>query len=193
MDEETYDQFQAQDALQQKQLDAQMSPYAPQMMEQMQQAQAVLVSQTNPRQIVREIILRIKGLEEKPDGRVLRVSPAKLNKKGIDDISFILDSHINDNVRLSHVDDPQIAKIMNAVQEDLVDKLALNWKIYDVEDKTDLDAINDCVLINIFLVLNRAREQNEKNWLGKISVENIGGGGRFPSMKKESFWSKFRL
>lgn len=193
MDEDTYEQFQAQDALQQKQLDAQMSPYAPQMMEQMQQSQAVLVSQTNPREDVKEIILRIKGLVEKPDGRLVRVSPPKVNKKGIDDISFILHSHINDNVRLSHLDDQQIAKIMNSIQEDLVDKLALNWKIYEVEDKTDLDAINDSILINVFLVLNRAKGQNEKNWLGKISVENIGSGGRFPSVKKESVWSKFRL
>jgi hypothetical protein len=41
--------------------------------------------------------------------------------------------------------------------------------------------------------LKRALGQNEKNFLSKISIENISGGMRLPQMKKESFWSKFKI
>jgi len=138
-------------------------------------------------------MLRLQGKEEKPDGTIIQVARPKMNKEGIDNVWFILDSHINQNVILSHVDIKEIQAIMGALQEDIVDDLALNWKRYGVEKKTDLDTINNSILMNMFLALKRAEGQNEKNWLGKISVENISGGSRNFQPKKESFWSKFRV
>jgi len=41
--------------------------------------------------------------------------------------------------------------------------------------------------------LKRALGQNEKNWLGKISVEQISGAPRIQPPKKGGFWSKLRL
>jgi len=188
-----YDQYRAQESLQNQQYDRSTSPYAPQLMEDVQRTQAVLVEQTNPKRIVRDIILRLRGLEERPDGTLVKVAEAKLNKEGVDNIWFILDSHINQNVILSHLIDKEIANIMDAIQEDIVDDLALNWRNYGVSKKTDLDVINNSILVNIFMALKRAEGQNEKNWLGKISIENISGGNRFSPQKKESIWSKFRL
>jgi len=193
MDKETFEQFQAQAALQQPQIDAQQMAYAPQLQEQMQQAQAVLVEQTNPNKIVHKVMLRLQGLEEMPDGTKVKVAEPKMNKEGIDNTWFILDSHINQNVILSHLDIREIRALMDTLQEDVVDDLSLNWQRYGIKKRTDLDAINDSILINIFLALKRAEGQNEKNWLGKISVENISGGNRAFLPKKESFWSKFRV
>ena len=193
MDREQQEQYGAQEALQQQQIDAQQMAYAPQLQEQMQQAQAVLVEQTNPNKVVHKIMLRLQGKEEKMDGTVVQVATPKMNKEGIDNVWFILDSHINQNVILSHLDIKEIRSIMDSLQEDIVDDLSLNWKRYGIEKKTDLDAINDGILMNIFLALKRAEGQNEKNWLGKISVETISGGARNFQPKKESFWSKFRV
>jgi len=193
MDKETYEQYQAQEALQQPQLDAQQNAYAPQLHEQMQQAQAVLVEQTNPNKIVHSVMLRLQGIEEMPDGSRVRVAEPKMNKEGIDNVWFILDSHINQNVILSHLDINEIRSIMDSLQNDIVDDLSLNWHRYGIQKRTDLDAINDSILMNIFLALKRAEGQNEKNWLGKISVENISGGNRAFQPGKESFWSKFRV
>ena len=187
------EQFQMQGDLQRQGEEAQQSVYAPQLHEQMQQSQAVLVEQTNPDKIVHKVMLRLQGIEERPDGTRIQVAKAKVNKEGIDNIWFILDSHINQNVILSHLDIKEIQSIMDSLQEDIVDDLSLNWKRYGIEKKTDLDAINDSILINIFLALKRAEGQNEKNWLSKISVENISGGPRNFQPKKESFWSKFRV
>ena len=116
-----------------------------------------------------------------------------MNKAGIDNLWFILDSHINQNVILSHLTEREIGNMMDTIQEDLVDDLSLNWKEYGIKKKSDLDTINNSVLYNIYLALKRAEGQNEKNWLGKISVENISGASRLPTPRKEGFWSKFRL
>jgi len=193
MDKEMYEQYQAQEALQQGQIDSQSMAYAPQLQEQMQQVQAVLVEQTNPKRIVKEIMLRLQGLKENRDGTVVIVAKPKMNKDGIDNVWFILDSHINQNVILSHLDIKEIQQIMESLSEDIVDDLSLNWKRYGITKKTDLDTINNSILMNIYMALKRAEGQNEKNWLGKISVENISGGSRLTPPKKESFWSKFKV
>ena len=193
MESETAEMYNAQSALQQQQIDAQTSMYAPQLQEQIQQTQAVLVAQTNPKKVVRDIMLRLRGMEERPDGSTVVVAEPKVNKSGVDNIWFVLDSHINQNVILSHLTEKEISNIMDSIQEDLVDDLSLNWKEYGITKKTDLDTINNSILVNIYLALKRAEGQNEKNWLGKISIENISGTSRPQFKKSEGFWSKFRL
>ena len=188
-----FEQYQMQEQLQGQQMDAQGMAYAPQLQEAVQQVQAVLVEQTNPKRIVEKIMLRLQGLEKKPDGTVLRVAKPKMNKEGIDNVWFILDSHINQNIILSHLELREIRRIMESLSEDLVDDLSLNWKRYGVEKKTDLDTINNSIMVNIYLAMKRAEGQNEKNWLGKISVEQISGRGGIQAPKKESFWRKFRV
>ena len=54
MEKETYEQYQMQEQLQQQNIDAQQMMNAPQLHEQFQQNQAVLVDQTNPKKIVKE-------------------------------------------------------------------------------------------------------------------------------------------
>ena len=196
MDREQVEMYQAQEDLQRSGIEAQSAPYAPQMFEQVQQAQAVLVEQTNPKKVVEMIILRLMGVKKLPNGEevpISKFSKPKMNEKGIEKISFILDSHINQNVILSHLDTAQIGNIMKHLSEDLVDNLSLNWREYGIVDKTDLDDINNSILVNIYVALKRAEGQNEKNWLGKISIEQISGMPRFQGKKKEGFWNKFRL
>ena len=193
MDKETLEQYQMQGMLQQQQIDAQSAMYAPQLQEQVQQVQAVLVEQTNPKKVVEMIMLRLRGLQKDSEGRLVKVAEPKMNKEGIDNIWFMLDSHINQNIILSNVEIKEIQSIMSSIQEDLVDDLALNWKRYGITKKTDLDTINNSILVNIYLALKRAQGQNEKNWLGKISVEQISGRGGMIAPKKDSFWSKFKI
>jgi len=193
MDDETLNQYNIQSQLNKENAEYQNSMYASQLQEQIQQSQAVLVDQTNPKRIVREIILRLRGVEERADGTLVKVAEPKINKVGVDNIWFILDSHINQNVILSHLEARDIGNIMDAVQSDLVDDLSLNWREYGIKKKTDLDTINNSVLTNVFLALKRAEGQNEKNWIGKISVENISSSPRFNADKKGSWKDMFKL
>lgn len=176
MNQEDLENYQMQEALQRNQLDTQTAINSPQMFEQMSQNQAIMVQETNPRKIVEEIMLRLRGIEKKSDGTLVKVTEPKMNEYGLGRIWFVLQSHINQNVILSHLVIEEIRPLMTALSEDLVDSLALNWKDFGIKNKTDLDDINNAILINIYLALKRAEGQNEKNWLGKISIENISGG-----------------
>jgi len=193
MNRNEYEQFEAQQSLQAQGIEGQQTVYAPQMHEQVQQAQAILVEQTNPRKVVEEIMLRLRGVKKNPDGTETRIGDAKMNEIGIKEIWFKLDSFINQNVILSHLDKGEISKLMDFLSKSLILDLQLNWREYGITKKTDLDAINDTVLLNIYMALKRAEGQGEKNWLGKISVEQISSTPRFSGAKKDSFWSKFRL
>jgi hypothetical protein len=193
MENSEREHYEMQNYLQQNQLDAQQSQNAPQLYESFQQNQAILVEQTNPNKIVNDILLRLRGVEKRPDGTIVRVSRPKVNNVGLENISFILKSQINQNIILSHLEEQEVRNLILSLSDDLVDALALNWREWGIKNKTDLDDINNCILVNIYMALKRALMQGEKNWLGKISIENISAGNRMPSMKKDSFWSKFKI
>ena len=158
-------------------------PYAAGMFEQHQQQQAILVAQTDPKRIIKDIIFRLQGIEEMDDGQRVQIAEPMLNKEGIENIRFLLHSHINDNVRLSRLEASDIANRMKILGDDLVISLALNYHKWGIKKETHRDDINNAVLCNIFDVLKRAEGQNEKNWLGKISVESIAGGNKPPGNK----------
>ncbi len=188
-----FDNYQVQSDLQRQASEEQNAMYAPQIHEQAQQAQAVLVEQTNPKKVVKEIILRLEGLEEKPDGSKVRVGEPKMNTAGIENIKYILDSYINQNTILSHLDERQISKTIMSISDDLIDDLTLNWKAYGITNKSDLDTISMTVLHAIHFTLNRALEQNEKNWISKITLETLNTAPRVSGPKKEGWFSKFKL
>jgi len=193
MNREEQEQYEAQQTLQAQGIEGQQTMYAPQIHEQVQQAQAILVEQTNPKKVVEAIMLRLRGMKKNPDGTETEIGDPKMNAIGIKEIWFKLDSFINQNVILSNLDKKEISSIMKFLSKSLVLDLQLNWREYGITKKTDLDAINDTVLLNIYMALKRAERQGEKNWLGKISVEQISSAPRFQGAKKDSFWSKFRL
>lgn len=192
MNQEEWEHYKAQESLTQQQIDSQSAMYAPQVYEQMQQQQAVLVEQTNPSKNVDKIMMVLKGIREDKYGNIKRVYPAKLNNTGLYAIEFWLNGLISNEIRFSTLDEKTIKQMMNSISDDLVDELRLNCYKWGIKNKTDLDSINDIILINIYACLKRAEGSGEKNWIGKISVENIGRSN-LPQPKKEGFLSKFRL
>lgn len=200
MNKEEYENYQAQEALQNQNIEGQRitGMYPQQSYEQIQQGQAILVEQTNPSRVVEDILLRLKGKTKDSNGNLIKFSEPKMNDKGISDIWFILESIVNDNARLTNLEPQNISKMMEQISDDLVDMLTLNWKIYGIKRKTDLDFINNCVLMNVFFILNRAKGQNEKNWLGRISFENLSNNAtKIPNYNSGSgggsFLSKIKL
>lgn len=194
MDAEDYERFQMEQALKDSDVASGLAMNAPQMAEVVQQQQAVLVAQTDPRKVVRDIILRLQGQEELPDGTRVQMAAPKMNKKGIESVWFKLDSFINDNIRFSSLDEREVTNLIDVLQEDIVDDLSINWRKYGIKNKTDLDDINNSIIVNIYAMLKRAVHQNEKNWIGKISVESISSSSR-PQFqpKKSGFLDKFKL
>lgn len=188
-----YPQAVAQQTLQDQQIAAQMGMRGMEMFQDMQQNQAVLVNQTNPNKIIDDIMLALQGIEQKSDGTLKRVSDPMVNELGLSRFRLSLRSVINQNTILSHLEKEDIGRLMINLSSNIGDELELNWKEYGIKDKTLLDTIKDSIMVPAFLALKRAEGQNEKNWLGKISFENLSNASRIQPPKKESWLSKFKL
>lgn len=193
MDNNIYDEYKVQSDLNREANEYQQGLYGPQLLEQMQQNQAILIEQTNPKKVVENIILRLQGLEKRPDGSTIKVNEPKMNSRGIQNFKYILESYINQNIILSRLDEYQISKIIIQIGDDIIDDLTLNWRAYGIKEKTDLDIIHDTVIINVYMTLNRALLQSEKNWLRSITMEFLGSQPKMQQPKKGGFWDKFRL
>ena len=190
---ELYPQAKTQQTLQDQQIAAQYNMQTMGMLSEFKQKQALLVEQTNPSKIVDSIMLGLEGKEEVSPGQFKRVGEPVLNEEGLSKIRFQLRSLINQSTVLSHLELEDVGRIAEQFGNNITDELTLNWKRYGIKDKAMLDSIHDAIVIPTFLALKRAEGQNEKNWLSKISVENISNAGRIEQPKKESIWEKFKL
>lgn len=157
------------------------------------QAQAILVSQTNPDKILKEIILRLKGQREDYEGKYIREGPPLMNEQGIARIKFIFSSFLNQNTVLSHLEDKEIDRLIVYLHENIIRDLAKNWRNYNVSDRETLNHVEAAVVVPALLALKRALEQNEKNWLGRITVENIHGKPDVRPNKGGSWYDKIKL
>lgn len=192
MDRQIYDQYQAQSALQSEGLQAQTSMHLPELQQQVQQIQAVLIDSLDPKKIVTRILLEFQGLEETEGGKYKRIGEPIMNDIGIADLRYILRSLINQHITMTWLDEPRIRSIMEEFQRDLVYKIGLNWKRWEMK-KADKDLVNDVILMNVYATLNRALEKNEKNFIGRIVMEMLMPGKGVQPPKKEGFLSKFKL
>lgn len=193
--DETERQFEMQRELQRDSLDSQQNLYAPQMMEQAYSSQAVIIQETNLDKIVEEIILKLKGLYKDEDGSIKKYSEPMMNQLGVSRAAFFITVLVNQHTIYSDLENNEITKLMMQVSNDLTDDLTLNWKIYGITDKMQLDYIENAVLIPCYLALKRALKHGERTFTKGITFEAIGGkgqGGRDNS-KGDSFWSKVRL
>lgn len=191
MNPELRDQYEVQSALQKEAAQAQSALYAPELQQQVQQAQAVLIEALNPKGVVKTILLELEGKEVQTDGTIKVVNPPKINENGISDLRYLLNSFINQHITMTFLEKEQISKIMEEFQRDLVYLIGLNWKRWGMK-KIDRDVINDAILINIYATLNRALEKNEKNFIGRVVMEMVAPGG-MNKPKKEGIFSKLKF
>lgn len=193
MQRDEFQHYQMQEAIQKQQLDNQTTTYAPQLQEQIAQSQAVLVTQTNPNKVIKDIELSLENKERNVDGTIVVLGPPLMNKEGLNRMRFIMRGVINQNTILSHLEEDQIGRIVTRLADDLTDDLTLNWKEYGIKDKMMLDHIINSIIFPAYMALMRAYGQNEKNWLKGITVETISGGRSVLPNQKGGFWEKFKL
>lgn len=192
MDKGIYEQYQAQSALQSEGIGAQSSHHLPQLQQEVQQIQAVLIDSLDPRKIVTRILLEFQGLEETEEGEYRRIGEPIMNDIGIGDLRYILRSLINQHITMTWLDEARIRSIMEEFQRDLVYKIGLNWKRWNMK-KADKDLVNDVILMNVYATLMRALEKNEKNFIGRIVMEMLMPGKGMQPPKKEGLFSKLKL
>lgn len=185
-------QIQAQKELARMSGDDSMKMYAPQLQERLQENQAVVIAEVNPSKVVAEMLLEFSG-KEVVDGKVKTVGEPLLNERGLRVLRLNMKTVLNQSNTLSHLKDEEIKRILLNFSNNLAKDFALNWREYGVRDLAVCDAIMDTLIINSYTVLKRSQEQNEKNWLGRISFESINHGQQAPKKKKGGFLEKFKL
>ena len=193
MHPEIYDQYQSQSQLQGEAAEQQMGMYGPQMQEQMAQSQAVLVEQTNPDKVLEEIVLKLKGLKKQMDGSLVRVGEPLMNSLGVNRITLIMSSIINQNTILSDLERSEINNLTLSVSKNLLLDLAQHWREYKIKDRAMLNHIVATVIFPAFFSLRRAYLKGEKNWLKSFMTEIVSGRPSMNMPKKEGFWGKFKL
>lgn len=184
--------FQAQAALQSQNIEGQRSFEQMRQQNDQQTAQAAILQQTNPSAILYDIELKLRGKRLDIYNNIVDSGKPLMNDLGINRMLAFISSIVNQNTILSHLEDPEISKLIIRIGDDIIDDLTLNWTEYGIDDENMLDIILDMVVIPAFLSLKRAYRQNEKNWLNKTVVESITSAPKIPN-KRESFLSRFKI
>jgi hypothetical protein len=165
--------------------DENIKPYLPTIHEQMQQVQAVVIEQINPKRVVGEVLLELDGKEVNSSGDIIIIGIPYLNQEGLRNIKVRMRSLINQNNIMSFLNDKEIRRLMLRLSDDLAIDLALNWRNYGIQSRTICDTIMNIVLINSFTALKRSEEQNEKRFLKGIAFESIGGNSQSSRRNKD--------
>lgn len=186
------EQYRMQEALQDRAYEDQQKLVAPQLQEQMDERKAVLIAETDPKKDIKELILEFRGLEER-DGKLVRTSEPILNDIGARKLSSLLRPIMSNNTRLARMKEVIVKKFTLGIIDDITLDLGVNWRSYGIKDRSAKDFIIDAIIILVYSILSRAEDQNEKNWLGKVSFENVGGTRYGSPEKKESWLDKFKI
>lgn len=192
MDNDLYDQYQAQSALQSEGISQQMAAHSTELQIQAQQVAAVVLESLNPRRVVENLIHQFKGEDPSGDGGWKKVTEPKLNSNGIQDIKYFLEGLLNQNHSMSDYDELQIRKIMIELSNDLVILIGANWKRWGMK-KTDKNMVNNTILINILSIFNRAKEGGERNKILRQTMEILTQGSQIQRPKKGGFLDKLKF
>jgi len=186
-------QYQAQSALQQQGIEAEMGTQAPYMLQNQQTVQAALLEQLNPNRVIEEIKRTLKGQTIDEEGKIIQEGEPLMNDFGIGRIISLLRSVVNINTTISALEENQIKSIAINLMDNVIDDLTLNWRVYGIKNESDRDTVHNIILNMVYPALMRCKRGGERGFLGRTTVESINTAPRFNPQKKEGFWSRFKL
>lgn len=170
------------------QSDASLKPYLPTIHQQLQDSQAIILQQIDPKKVVNEVLLELSGLKENSDGDFVRIRKPYMNRRGLDNIRIRMKATINQNTIMSSLEDKDIRNLMLQLARDLAFDIALNWQEYGIRDRAICNTVMNIILLNSFIALKRSEGQNEKRFLKGIAFENVGGATTAANKRKEGGW-----
>lgn len=169
--------------------DAQARLYAPQLREQLAEAQAAIIAQTDPSKALGTILNSFKGIIVE-DGKEVQYGEPLMNELGNSKIASMLTPFISDPIRFGNISEKEVRKLSLKIINDITRDIGLNWREYGIKNPSHKDLIVDSLLALIFITLTRSEDQGEKRFFQKVVLESLGGGTKKPS-KKESTWQKY--
>jgi hypothetical protein len=189
MKEQNRMSYDSQSDLQEQQADMQGKLVAPQLKQQIAEAQAAVIAQTNPARALKIILEGFRGKMENEYGDFEVVGQPLMNERGLARIASMLIPFINDPIRFGNISEKEVRDISLQVADDITEDIGLNWREYGIKDPSTKDLIIDALITLIFITLTRSEGQGEKNFLSKVILESLGGGKQ--TKKEDSGWKKY--
>lgn len=182
--------------LQEQQRLNQLSVNEPHLREQQDMMESILIKSLDPANVIDHIELTLRGEYKDYEGRILKKSDSVLNDVGVGKILVLLRGVLNINTTISSLDKRTVQSIMQQIQKDLVIDLQLNWREYGIKQKSDLDLINNVVLIPIYTCLCRSMNSGERNFLSRSVSDTLNSNTPTPFKNEggiKRFMNRFRL
>jgi len=186
-------EYEMQSNLNKEQLDAQQAGNASMMLQNQQETQAVLIEQLSPDKIIENIKLILEGSIRDEYGEIKKIGDPLMNQKGVNNLMISIRSVVNINTIMSAIREEKINEFMIDLMDEIIDDLTLNWKEYDIKNKSNLDKIEGIIKRMAYPAFMRSKEGGERIFLKGVTVENISSRPTFQPMKKEGFFERFKL
>ncbi len=189
-------EFLAQQELQKQQFESQAVMNDPYIKQQQAEVQASIIKAISPSAVLKEMEMNLRGQVLDNQNNIIQKYRALMNNLGVSTMMTFARTFLNQNTVISHIEERQVGYIMEALSRDVVLNLQLNWRSFDIQEKTSLDLINIAVLFPCYFSLRRAVMGGERNWLKHSMQESLSGKANNPFEKPgglKGFFQRFRL
>lgn len=115
-----------------------------------------------PREVLGEIELQLRGIEYKEGQGMVQFRKALLNKQGIGSLMILLRSHLNHNNALADLTRQEVMKISMDVAHEVNNQLFLNRKHWELRPE-DWSLLNIIVEDQVFAFFTRAIDGKERD------------------------------
>ena len=166
---------------------------APQLREQIVEAQAAIIAQTNPAKALKIILEGLKGNMVNEYGEIEKIGSPMINQIGISKIASMLIPFVNDPIRFGKISGVEVRQLSLQIINDITEDIGLNWRDYGISNPSTKDIIIDSCLALVFITLTRSEEADEKRFLSRVILESLGT--KSPNRREDSgSWiSKLKL
>ena len=177
-----------QSRLQQEAADAQARQVAPQMREQLAEAQAAVIAQTDPRKSLNQVLQGFRGKIQDEYGNYAKIGAPLMNEHGIAVLAGFLTPILNDSTRFGDIPPSAVRDHTEDIINQITQDLGWHWREYGISGTTINNIIIADLTVIVRLALSRSENGGEKSFLSRVILESVGGQ---PKKKKESTWDKY--
>lgn len=144
-----------------------------------------IVTLTNPRQLLHDLDLKLRGKRE-IDGKPVDVGDPLMNDEGVNSVLGQVESIVNQVTVMGNLKDEEIKGLMDFLADTLAKDLMMNRVKYQIIFPSARDRIYFAALTTAFITMKRAFEEGDRRfWKG--SVQEVRTTVENPSKKKGLF------
>lgn len=174
-------------SLMDKKAEGDLKLYAPTINESFNEQKAKVIEETNPEKDIIQLEFYLKGYEYDAKGNFKKVKEPVLSEYGINKIITTLRIAAMNTSRLGRIKEKFVRDATLRLIDDFTHDIGLLWREYGIKDETTKDLIISSLTVSLMNLISRSEEQNEKNWLGRISFfsesSNKNQGGEKKNIK----------